>query len=889
MRPNERPAALSPGILGVNRLVDQAQPGQAAAAFDVLANDGDVRRRPAIRAIACGAPFALPRGRVGRVDESSTEDPQATVANGTGAIHVGFLELTNDAEQFDGILWPDLTHSLSLTENHSLLVEYWAGGDWAPMPRVLDFTRDLVGDYFYPLVRRGLIAWVRPTGWVSSTIQGERAFWARLQVLDESESAVGVAEDLVLEKPGIRIFQLGRVTGLASVAVTGAETLTVTSALPRGESQGSQVGIVYSLGEGTIEAPYVFDQGPGVIGQVTYPEPLKDGSGNGAGTSAGPGAAGVLEKLRTQQEFEGEMVPFEWSANQFVGATRLASVAAAAPYDTVQLDLVTGDYPDGWFEHFRLRVAVAGSTSLVVGTVHEVVTSLRISANNNELVVDPPLGDTPDAATRFDLLAPPFEVLLRDETLSDRYEVRSNTEERITFEPQDFSASPPASWSGHYAVRRALRWMSESESFTIDTDPVTGRLILANGGDLLEGDGISVRRLRADRTSSLARQLVGESFEDALPFDPSPLAKTTLRGAPPPARYVAFFQNRVVLAGIRGRPHDVVHSYPGSANNVWPLVFQSMIRDRFQDPITGVGVLNERLVAFTRTAIHEGASPDSRGKIAFEPIAQGIGFVDQRAVATVIADESMLVGVSPDGISLWSGAQPIQVLDRWDRVLPDGVNAGALGKASAAALPEQNLVFFAVPSSGSGVCDRVLVWDYVADTFYPWRVPRGVSAMAMTTTIGDQQRLLIGTEDGFICALVDETTEDEGAIDGWVRTLPFDALAGQEVAPTRFSWLVRVLGAGQEVRLRMYTNDAPAPRIEAVNEVNEGNLAWLTDTWSSQSAAGRTWGGDTYLPIEAYARGVRGRRIQTEVGGLGLWRARTPELYVQGGPARGRK
>ena len=141
---------------------------------------------------------------------------------------------------------------------------------------------------------------------------------------------------------------------------------------------------------------------------------------------------------------------------------------------------------------------------------------------------------------------------------------------------------------------------------------------------------------------------------------------------------------------------------------------------------------------------------------------------------------SGLIGPGTDGVYYFNGSEPVPVLDDWERLLKGGVNRGRLDDAVSAVSFTKNLYFLAVPSHGSEVNDRVLVFDFARKNWWVWSSPHGVSFMATDYDEAGKETVLFGTNDGHIQVLTGSLTDDGQVISSHASTLPVAPFGDRE-------------------------------------------------------------------------------------------------------------
>ena len=495
----------------------------------------------------------------------------------------------------------------------------------------------------------------------------------------------------------------------------------------------------------------------------------------------------------------------------------------------------------------------------------------------------------PDGSARFEILAPhalamPLYPISGDALWMECY---SNDEDTIT--PPDVFAPYgagyfPSKWMGHLLIGRELRWVADAaEAWSGVVDSITGRLICTNGSGLLEFDGRALRRLRADFRSQGVLDYIGALPDtkalDANTYRVNPLAQ--LRRSPPAGRFVVQHQTRIIVAGDPNDPLAVRWSAPGALNNAWPWIYEDIIRDEEGDGVSGMAVVEDRLVIFTPTSLHEAVGPDENGRYSFAPLVRGLGFVAHAAVCVVAGTSSVsqLVGVSASGIYSWAGGEPTMLLDQWERLVPGGVNGDRIRRACAVSAPKRAWALFAVPSAGSNVNDTILVWDHLRNRWWRWTCPYGVASMAIDNDTDGRERILFGTADGYVMTLAEAADDDGEAIESWVRTLPYQPAGGMESGLSAVMLTARTLAAGQQVTLKVLGGDDDSEPISSEHgvSVDKGAPVWGSATWGSA-----TWATAAYKTVrDNLPHYARAHRVALVFGGAYRWAVRGLELLLK--------
>jgi hypothetical protein len=205
--------------------------------------------------------------------------------------------------------------------------------------------------------------------------------------------------------------------------------------------------------------------------------------------------------------------------------------------------------------------------------------------------------------------------------------------------------------------------------------------------------------------------------------------------------------------------------------------------------------------------------PDEQGNLLFRPVSQGIGFTSHHAVCRIpLTGNSGLVGPSADGIRAFTGASTIELLDRWDRILPKGVNPRRLSQATAAASLSDTLYFLAVPSSGSDVNDRLIVYDWSKQRWWVWSCPfGGISYISKDILESGQETILFGHNDGTVSTLGGKQRDGFAEITASMRTYPISPDNNRTVAFTGLMLQTKELGDTPTVTIRTHINRGRIP------------------------------------------------------------------------------
>ena len=211
------------------------------------------------------------------------------------------------------------------------------------------------------------------------------------------------------------------------------------------------------------------------------------------------------------------------------------------------------------------------------------------------------------------------------------------------------------------------------------------------------------------------------STRPTLPMVGSPLAGNyiTVNGTIPNGNIITMFENSLLVAGIPSFPQDIYYSQPDKPEQFSPVHFLREENAR-GDAVTGMGIANDRLLAFTLNSIFR---HDTLPRVT-DP-GFGVGLASRQLVTddhgcvakrTVVnfgggAPNNRIFYLSSRGPFATDGYQTIplgQDLD-WDSSM---VNFGAMNLAIAKAFPKYFIIVLMVPSASSATNDIAFIYHY---------------------------------------------------------------------------------------------------------------------------------------------------------------------------------
>lgn len=859
---------------GINRYVGDAGQVALVDGEDVVVDDGELRRRDAFVSLGIAAPHLLPGGKVTlktqQQDAAHDDYADRTPTGGDDSTQI-YIGCT---EPFDGIWWPSAGFSGTFSEDVLLSVRYSNGSTFTSAPWFRDGTRryhagsERVG----PLVGFGAISWHRSlwsTAWAQQAVDGVTAYWIELQVQDYDGNKQTFQANLY--EPGVQAFLLAPVNGLFDVRLRGRRQLVVCSdrQARRGVELGAKLGRIDNRVEGVRPLYLREDEGAGTHDQGSY----LDWDGVSTVTR---GTSGKLEKERTD---------YSWVADQHLGGkiADLSPPQTAAGAASVTASAAAADRDDQ-FEHCVLEVTDASGIN---GEQREVHTSTAAGV----LSLDGDYSSSPTTANEFDLRKPGPVV----QVAQDRYRsfeiADSDAGHTLTLASgRNAAADFPSALDGepiHWRIVRDPRWaVPAGARWSGVLDPATRELWLWNGHVALAYDGDLLRTLEADQASQAAKNYVGDvpggapGLEN---FRETPQA--LLASAPPVGAWAFTYQGRVVVGG-GARPYDVHYSAPAPLTNVWPKVYTEVVRGPKGDAPRGGAVLNDRMIVFSATSIHECDGPDDYGFLRLRVAANGIGFTSHEAVELIaLSGRSALIGPTPDGVAVYDGAEPTHVLDAWDRVLEGGVNESALHRAVGVSLPQRGWYVLAVAPRSSTQNTRLLVYDYRASAWWVWTCPLGVSALATSLGPDGREVLLLGLDDGHVAQLLDAELDDGATITGRART-NWVTLGAREQGLQAVVVTAKEMGAN-ELTCALHVDRRSTAYQSGAIPVDGGGPVLGTDDYADDSTT--VYRATGQHPVRINARsGTRASAVALEISGASRWRVNQAELITRPMSRRGR-
>lgn len=904
----------SPSILlssmagGLNRFDAEAGMGTTVDAVNVWNKAGDLERRPAFRCVAAAAPHMLPAGKV--LVKSWNGTTWSTIS-GRGAGSLDLADYGNliggtglaigCTEPFDGIDLPLLTVDAAVgSSNRWLKPRYCIGtvvseANFPAMPWFLDTTllTNHSTDAVHSLSRTGRISWHREwyDSWGLVSLGGDFRYWVVLDFSadpprpDEPSvartSAVGAPTDpITLSTPGFRVFQMHPVANVIPVRNRLGGALLVASSREdkRGQEKGAQLGLVEDSSSPTKIMILADEEGAGTLSNVTVP--------TWAGGTTTRGTSGSMVK---------QDISYSWRGNlsagyngDWAGQALVTGVTPTGTPTTTTMQFTLAGAVDREFEDMVIHCTTAGG---VASGERRRIYQMSVSGSTVTVSVSPAWSAAPTGTARFKIMSPPHQVRLLEPHAAStvatqglaEFEVLDNGAHNIRDEQDCADRVIMSELSSvqdfcHFELGKELRWSVASGAWDYTFDSITRQLLLTNGhSGLLTLDGRRLRKLDAlaDDTDERAQDWLG-AINDLYRKNnlPEISANAFLRAKPPECEHVLDFMGRIVVS----HGNRVMWSAPGASNDIWPKVYETLIRDPQANMITGLARLGALCLAYTPTGIFASSAPGEDGFFAFQPVVTGMGFISHRTVTPLPAGSNGgLIGCNADGIYLYDGSSMKPLVADWEQVLEHGVNDAAMHGAVAGISRFDNLYFAAVPSHGSRVNDKVVVHDFAARATWVWDAPHGgVTAIGTEYDASGKETVWFGFHDGHVGVLANRETDDGVAITGRAKTPPVQLGRGTMAL---LGLMVTAEDTGsQSLTFRTYINGQPDARQAWNGAFAGGNAVFGTGVFDTAD-----WGSANNFRTRKInlPAGSRGELAQVEVEGTSRWRLRRMELNAK--------
>jgi len=212
------------------------------------------------------------------------------------------------------------------------------------------------------------------------------------------------------------------------------------------------------------------------------------------------------------------------------------------------------------------------------------------------------------------------------------------------------------------------------------------------------------------------------STQPVLPMLGSPIKANYVsqNGEIPKGDIVISYQNHHIVSGVRDFPQHVYYSLPDEPEQFSPVYFLNEENPR-GDPVTGLGVANDRLIAFTLNSIYRHdkvpliTDPNfGLGLASRQEVSANQGCVAKRTVVNYGVGDNInnrLFYLSSRGPFSTDGYTVIPLGEdlNWD---VSNVNFNELSRAVAVNYPKYNQIRLFVPSPASSINDIMYIYHY---------------------------------------------------------------------------------------------------------------------------------------------------------------------------------
>ena len=257
------------------------------------------------------------------------------------------------------------------------------------------------------------------------------------------------------------------------------------------------------------------------------------------------------------------------------------------------------------------------------------------------------------------------------------------------------------------------------------------------------------------------------SIGRSAPFDSSTIH---LMSEFPKGRYIAFFANRLWIAGMDNEPFTVRWSGPVPHYRVWPFTSYANLMEDDNSPVTGMAPLGEHMVVFKQDSIWilvaAGENPDT-ANANYLPIRMvaGVGCVSHSSIQQV---RGSLVFLAEDGVYSFDGTPNItKISDKIEKTIGSIVPSR---RAFAASVnwKTKSCYLLSVAVDGSYDNNRTLVFDYKNNAWWIWDIPAGI--WMKDEDQYDDERLFFADKNGLVYHLGSGNHDHGAAIESSFMT-----------------------------------------------------------------------------------------------------------------------
>jgi len=241
-------------------------------------------------------------------------------------------------------------------------------------------------------------------------------------------------------------------------------------------------------------------------------------------------------------------------------------------------------------------------------------------------------------------------------------------------------------------------------------------------------------------------------------------------GAFPRANYVEFFKGQLWAANLQEEPYTIRWSAPQPAHKVWPNESYEILMEDDNSPITGLKATGEYLAVFKQDSIWimvPAGFSELSGLNTYVPVRKvgGIGCV---ANSSIVEINGNLIFLAEDGVYAFDGNSAHKISEALDHFFLS-INAGRRAFSAACHWRRKHCYVLSVSINGSGVNNRVLVYDYSVGAWFFWD---NVPAECWLQAEGqyDEETIYFGDTAGNIYQFGLSDTDNGAATDAWILT-----------------------------------------------------------------------------------------------------------------------
>lgn len=359
---------------------------------------------------------------------------------------------------------------------------------------------------------------------------------------------------------------------------------------------------------------------------------------------------------------------------------------------------------------------------------------------------------------------------------------------------------------------------------------------------------------------------------------------TATTGTVPNGKMLRVWKQRMIVAGVAGKPQHLYWSEPNDPRN-WPVnnfLIVSGSEDDL-DPITWLEVLGDVLIIFKKRSVWAIHDP-----VAFNVRRIGTPGCEDRFQSAVIGGNCYYF--ARDGVYATNGIQTDYVSEAINNWFPDNLNFDQLTRVRLAATRDRRL-FVALPTFGHVLNNRML--ELIPDlrarvrpqgrpviTSGPWVIHSyPVSSMA-TFRPGSEDRVVASATDEYKIHSLFEGDDDDGAaipafwMSGWKKIIseePFERVRR-----------INIEGSGQ-VTVELFTDFNLTPRFTGSINFDPGASpgVWDEGLWDVA-----LWDSGTQAQLKRLRPETRGRYHAIRLSNSTLntsFKVFAMELAIRGG------